>query len=499
MNVNFDRYNPLLNVDSYKPGHSFQYPPNTQNVFGYVESRGGVFPVCVFYGLQAYIKKYLTVRITKDMVDEAEELFAEHGVPFYRPMWDVVVKDYDGKLPIIIKAAKEGSVIPVSNAMVTVEVLDERCFGLYSYIETSLLRAVWYGTTVATTSWSIKQLIKSYMEETADREAMAGLDFMLHDFGARGVSSLESAGIGGSAHLVNFMGTDNISGIVFAKKYYGAKGMPAFSVPAAEHSSITTWGKNGEADSYRNMFEQFSGKYPFISVVSDSYDIYNAVQNIWGEELKQMVVDSGSTLVVRPDSGHPSKVVLRVLQLLDEKFGHTVNSKGYKVLKNVKVIQGDGIEESSISEILYVATQNGYSAQNLVFGMGGALLQHPNRDTQKFAMKASAALIDGKWVDVFKDPVTDSVKKSKKGRMTLYRKRTTNEFFTGVLAHGADRVYELELETVFNCGDVVRDETFQEIKDRNKLTTKWYQKNNPYDRPIVHEDVISGVDGGTWA
>jgi len=453
-------YNIILNTDSYKPSHWLQYPPKTETVFSYIESRGGRYRKTVFFGLQIFLKEYLSKPITQEMIDEADMFLTAHGEPFNREGWEYILKEYNGYLPLKIRAVKEGMVVPVSNVLVSVENTDPKCFWLPSYIETSLLRATWYGTTVATNSWSTKQVIRRYLEETADAEAMAGLPFKLHDFGARGVSSFESAGIGGAAHLVNFMGSDTITGALFAMKYYNTKDMVAFSVPAAEHSSITSWGKDNEAEAYKNMLTQFGGKFPIISVVSDSYDIYNAVEKMWGGELKDMVVGSGSTLVVRPDSGNPAQVVSKIAMLLDSTFGSTVNSKGYKVLNNVRIIQGDGITEESIEEILATLCGYGFSSDNVVFGQGGALLQQVDRDTQKFAMKASAALVDGKWIDVFKDPITDSGKRSKKGRISLYS--DGKGLFTRQITDNPE--YVDMMETVFENGKIVKEYTFAEVR-----------------------------------
>lgn len=461
--------NLILNTDSYKASHWLQYPPNTETVFSYIESRGGKFDRTVFFGLQVFLKEYLSKPITKEMINEAELFWAAHGEPFNREGWEYILDKYDGYLPVRIKAVKEGTVVPTRNVLVTVENTDPKCFWLTSYIETALLRAVWYPTTVATVSWSIKQVIRQYLEETADPEALGGLNFKLHDFGARGVSSLESAGIGGAAHLINFMGSDTVTGVLYAMQYYNETAVPAFSVPAAEHSSITTWGKRGELEAYRNMLKQFGGKFPIISVVSDSYDIFNAVEKMWGGELKEEVINCGSMLVVRPDSGDPAEVVAKIALLLDATFGSTVNSKGYKVLKSVRIIQGDGINEESIRDILSTLRGYGFSSDNVVFGMGGALLQQVNRDTQKFAMKASAAYIDGNWVDVFKDPVTDSVKHSKKGRLMLYRDRATGELFTSTEAQGNDQQYASMLETVFENGKVVKEYTLTEVRAQTEL------------------------------
>ena len=92
-------------------------------------------------------------------------------------------------------------------------------------------------------------------------------------------------------------------------------------------------------------------------------------------------------MVLRPDSGEPVDVVLQALRAADKIFGSDLNGKGYKVLRGVGVIQGDGISYSKIGEILNAAMDEGYSAENITFGMGGGLLQKMDRDTMSFATK----------------------------------------------------------------------------------------------------------------
>jgi nicotinamide phosphoribosyltransferase len=445
--------NIILNSDSYKYSQFNQYPPKTTGVYSYIESRGGVYKSTVFFGLQAFIKEYLTGPVvTMDMIDEAEALITAHGEPFNREGWEYIVREHGGVLPVRIRAVPEGTIVPVSNVLATIENTDPACYWLTSFLETALLRAIWYPTTVATNSYENKKLILEYLEKTGDPTS---IDFKLHDFGARGVSSLESAGIGGAAHLVNFMGTDTVEALLFARRYYSAD-IAGFSVPAMEHSTVTSWGRENEVASYRNMVKQNGKPGGIVSAVSDSYDIFKACE-LWGTELKQDILDSGATLVVRPDSGDPATVVKQCLQILEKYFGYTKNAKGFKVLNNVRVLQGDGINHASIRSILYTITLAGYSADNVVFGQGGALLQMVNRDDQKFAMKCSAALVNGKWVDVFKDPITDKGKRSKKGRVTLYK--VVDGFYSGRDLDEADA-----LETVFENGNLVKEYTFDEVR-----------------------------------
>jgi nicotinamide phosphoribosyltransferase len=456
--------NILLNTDSYKVSMFKQYPAGTAGVYSYIESRGGRYDATVMFGLQAFIKEYLLEPITQSDIDTADAILTAHGEPFNREGWEYILRVHGGKLPVVIKAVPEGTLVPVKNVLATIENTDPECFWLTTYLETALLRAVWFPTTVATQSNRIKRVIADYLEKTGDPST---IDFKLHDFGARGVSSLESAAIGAAGHLVNFMGTDTISGLLFAREYYGAA-MAGFSIPAAEHSTITSWGRAGEVDAYRNMLTQFAKPGSIVAVVSDSYDVFNAAKNLWGEELRQQVVDSGATVVIRPDSGDPLVVCRQLVEILGQKFGYTTNDKGYKVLNNVRLIQGDGVNESTIRCILGDFLVRGWSADNIAFGMGGALLQQLDRDTQKFAMKCSAAFIDNEWVDVQKDPITDSGKKSKAGRVTLWT-NSGGEFASGVTAptgwtdKGIGGWTEA-LREVYRDGELLVDMTFDEVR-----------------------------------
>jgi len=453
-NTNF-----ILNVDSYKASHYLQYPPNTSVVSSYIEARGGQYKQSIFFGLQMFIKAYLTTPITNNDIDEAKTIFEAHGVPFNEAGWRYIVDKHNGYLPVEIEALPEGSVVPVRNAMVQVMNTDPNCAWLTSYVETALLRAIWYPTTVATVSWHCRQVIQRFLEETADN--LDGLDFKLHDFGARGATSEEAASLGGVAHLVNFMGTDTISGILAARRFYDAE-MAGFSIPAAEHSTITCWGEENESAAYANMLQQFSGDGKLVAVVSDSYDLWNAIDNIWGDELKERVQRSGGTLVVRPDSGDPINIVTETVERLMNNFGYEVNSKGYRVLPSyIRVIQGDGVSLQTIEAILDAMKLRKQSTENVAFGMGGELLQKVNRDTMKFAMKASAAKVNGLWVDVWKDPVTDSGKRSKKGRLAVVHDKNKRPTTVRIQRLGNNTNI---LETVYKNGELVKEFSFDEVR-----------------------------------
>jgi len=459
-------YNPILTVDSYKTSHKWQYPDGTRHVSSYIEARadksGLAVPGVVVFGLQAYLRRLAAAPITAAGIEQAEAIFAAHGVPFYAEGWREILADHGGRLPVEIRAVAEGSVVPLGHALLQVVNTDPRAFWLTSYLETGLLRALWYPSTVATVSWAVKRLLRAAWEATSDAP-VDSLDFKLHDFGARGASSAETAALGGMAHLVNFQGTDTVEALIAAARFYDEP-MAGFSIPAAEHSTITSWGREGEAAAYANMLRQFGGPGRIVAVVSDSYDVFHAVESLWGGTLRQQVLDMGGTLVIRPDSGDPVEVVALVLQLAAKAFGTSRNRKGYEVLHPaVRVIQGDGINPSTIQAILERMRRDRFAIDNIAFGMGGALLQKVDRDTFSWAMKASAIECDGVWRDVFKEPVTDQGKGSKRGRLALCRDRTGG--WHTVAAESCPAADNL-LRPVFRDGVLLAPVRFAEVRAR---------------------------------
>ena len=429
-----NKNNIILRADSYKYSHFKLFPKGVTNNYSYVEARkvDEDFPHTedmVFFGLQAYIKEYLVTPITKRDVEEAQELIEAHGLPFNYNDWMTIVNEYDGYLPLLIHALPEGSVAKIGEPLCQVQATDDRFAWLASFVETSMLRSIWYPSTVATLSRSVKKNIKMFLDYTTD-DTEAELGFKLHDFGARGVSSAESAMLGGLGHLVNFMGTDTVEALVGAKRYYDADGPVGFSIPASEHSTITSWGKDGEFDAFSNMVDQYADA-PIMACVSDSYNIYEACADKW-PRLKDKLERNGTMLVVRPDSGDPVQVVSDIIEILGSNFGYSVNSKCFKVLDGVRIIQGDGVNPDSIYKILSNLKNAGWSASNIAFGMGGALLQKVNRDSLGFAQKTCAICIgDGDLVDVYKQPVGSEFKKSKAG--IQWNPKWEVKFNTGVI------------------------------------------------------------------
>jgi len=462
----------ITKTDSYKLGHWMQYPADTEVVYSYFESRVGArFPYTVFFGLQPILKQYLVGQVvTERDVHDADLLATAHfgtDTIFNYDGWMHIVRHHDGRLPLRIKAVPEGMPVPVSNVMMTVENTDPACYWLTNALESKLTH-VWYPSTVATLSRVVKEKLKHYLELTGSSRDL--LPFKLHDFGYRGVSSEESAAIGGAAHLVNFMGTDTVPAIQFLHDFYGAPyNEIAYSVPATEHSVMTSYGKPGES----NMVRRALKAYPtgILSVVADSYDIYNFVTAYVCGEFKPDILARDGVFVVRPDSvasdqDTPAAQIVWILQTLWASYGGTTNASGYRLLDpHVRVLWGDGLDMDGIESILKAVVDAKFQTDNIAtFGMGGGLLQKVNRDTQRFAFKCSAQRRSGMWFDTWKQP-RDASKASKRGRLALIKSDTGfTTINTGdllpTMAYGLNDL----MEVVFENGELKREYTLAEVR-----------------------------------
>lgn len=456
--------NPILATDSYKLSHWKMYPPNMTYMTSYLEARsGGEYDKTLFFGLQYILLKHFVGQVVdKEAIAEAKEFSKEHfgrDDVFNEAGWRHILEDHNGYLPLKIRAVPEGTVVPESNVLMTIENTCPQCAWLVNHCETLLVQ-IWYPCTVATISMNQKNTLQWWMKRTAD--SLDKLPFMLHDFGYRGSTSDESAAIGGAAHLVNFVGTDTMAALSLIKKYYsisaGGGEMAGFSIPAAEHSTICAWGRQGEVDAFRYILQQFGSG--LVAVVSDTYNIYNAIDNIWGGQLYNYVwsgKNTGRTLVIRPDSGDPMNVVPECLDKLGQAFGYNKNSKGYMVLPDyLRVIQGDGINRNSLEKLCAVIARRGWSLENMAFGSGGGLLQDCNRDTLRFAMKASAMRVDNLlWRPISKSPIHDKGKVSKEGYLYL-----TPSFETTTIDPGNDMLYP-----VFENGRLVCRTSFKGVRE----------------------------------
>ena len=411
----------ILSTDGYKLSHWLQYPPNTEFVDSYFESRGGAWPYTIVAGTTPIVRSLLETPVTQADLDEAIDFVGQYMGPNVLNVdgWKHIINKHGGYAPVTIHACREGRKVPTHGVLMRVMNTDPAVPWITNYLETRLSH-VWYPMTVATLSSHCRQIILNALERSGDP---AGIDFKLQDFRYRGSTSEESSAIGGMGLLMNFKGTDTLSALRLIRKYYSVS-MAGGSIPAAEHSTISSWMReghrlDGEVAAYKNML--YSYPTGLVAVVSDTDDIFNACEHIWGELLRDDVLKRDGVLVIRPDSGYPPEVVLKCIRILDAKFGTTVNAKGYRVLNDkVRVIQGDGVDPQMIDMVLSILLVNNYSADNIAFGMGGALLQKVNRDTLKFAFKCCGVVIGGTYYPVFKKPMGDSSKRSQAGPLKCY-------------------------------------------------------------------------------
>lgn len=405
-------------ADSYKYSQPKQYPEDVVSAYYYIEARGGEHKTIVWDGMQYYIQKYLMNPITKEDVQEAKEFAEMLGEPFEYDAWMEIIYKHNGYLPVRIKALPEGTLTVTGVPLASIESTDPEMFWIAGFVETLFMK-VWYPTTIATRAYEVRKMLEEFADKYSD--SRANVPFQYHNFGDRGASSVESAAIGGMAHLTQFMGTDNFNALRLTRNYYN-EACAGYSIPASEHSTVTSWGEFGEFEMYNRYLESNKGK-PIVACVLDSYNIYDAVDYVTSGEFKDKVESQAYPVFVqRPDSGNPEEVITKMLNIMMKNgVSYTRNTKDLIVFNKYRIIWGDGINIGTIRSILEMVVKLGFAPDNFAFGSGGDLMQNCNRDTLKFAIKCSSVTLkDGSTRDVFKDPITDQGKTSKKGKVVTY-------------------------------------------------------------------------------
>ena len=468
--------NNINDTDSYKFSHFLLYPDNMEYMESYLEARGGEFDVCTLFGLQYIIHRYLSKPITIEMIDEAERDAINHGEPFNRAGWVHILSEYEGRMPVTIRAIPEGTIVPVKNAIMVVKSpRDPKCAWITNWLETMLSR-VWYPSTVAIASREVKKVWQHFLVLSSDNPVVE-IGFKHHDFGSRGVTCSEQAMLGGASHLLNFLGSDTIAGVKLANHYYD-EAMSGFSIPATEHSTMTIFGEAHERETVKRWITKtlierdVPPNVPKLTAcVGDSWDIFRFVKMVCDPSIRELIKGSGGTLVVRPDSGDPIDTLLKIFKIFVEELPGgeiTTNSKGYLMLPSYfRIIWGDGINRRSMKTILEAVTNAGWSASNIAFGSGGGLLMDFNRDTQKFAFKCCAAIVGGQLRSVSKNPVTDPGKRSKEGRLDLIKDE--KGIRTIVLPDNVDSHADSVMVTYFDKGEITYHTTFAECRARMSL------------------------------
>lgn len=427
------------------------------------------------------VNRFLEHRWTEQDLVLCDAFFATHSIgfkpfPYPRELFAKFIRENSGYFPITVQALPEGTVAHIHVPVYQITASNEYS-PLATFFET-MLTHVWYPCCVATLSRKARDVVEEAFDRSCDEEDFFLIESRLHDFGFRGVTCVEQSIIGGVAHLLNFCGSDTMSAAYFAQ-YTLNYGKPiATSVPASEHSVMTSW--PSEVQAFKHLTDKFGDGT--ISIVMDSYDYQQALDSII-PEIRDTIKMKNGFLVMRPDSGNPTQVVLAALQAGEKNFGVTVNKKGFKKVNNCAALQGDGIDLVVLREILSAVMAAGYSASSVLFGMGGGLLQRVNRDTMSFATKVCAITTNGKTRDVMKKPKTDPSKFSLPGKLAVKRVDGNLMVFPD---NGTISAEENQLKVIYDHGPVPSAwrEDFDTVRAR--VASQWRFAPRDFD-PISPE------------
>lgn len=453
--------------DSYKLAMHKMYPPDTTEVYSFIESRGGIFDEIVAIGVRHFVLKFLDKQITENEYNELVAFFKLRPEGFDESKLRYIIDRHNGYLPLHIKALPEGTIVPTGVPFVIVYNTDPEAYWLTTVIETVLLSYVWSCVSVATLAREMKKLIKKWNDETSP--GFEGLNYQLHNFGDRGAKPgfAQYSGIG---HMTQFGGNDCIIATKYVYDVYADKDkVYGLSIPASEHSISTAWGPEREKEYVLNMIDSFKdGPWPGISIVADTYNVYEFTRMIvTDKDIRSRLAElaaNGKKVVLRPDSGAPEEVLIKMLDIISEEMSYSLNAANYKVLPpGLGIIWGDGVCLESINTIFNSLKNHGWASQNIVLGCGGYLVDSMMRDSLKFAMKASNVIIADIELPIGKNPITASWKKSKKGKFAVIMKDgkiTWKNYEPGD---------ECLLETVYINGYVPPAESFQNVIDRSAI------------------------------
>ena len=498
------------------------------------------------------------------------------------------VRELMGVLPIKIEALPEGSTLAPGVACFKLTNTHPRFFWLPNFLETLLVQ-VWYPTTVATQAREFRKTIMAYsvlsqrvsqfpaeifgpQECTEENLINQPLSiylmqvFDLLDFGYRGVSSHETASLGSAAYYAaGYEGSDTVAGSRMLLRHYNATHEAtgftfakmfealhcATSVPAAEHSTITSWAdmspesdykeyEAAEYNAFTNMVKQYMPSF-CVSLVSDGFNIWNALCNHWpsedtsngGPSMRGMLRErlaSGQLTLIRPDSGEAietlpqmltlsahllsehwqkellplrqifpdgdprQKVYEEVLSMIRRKIGreggeHPENPFRRFTGQQFRILQGDGVALDTVGDMLASLLANGFCANTVHFGSGGGLLQKVNRDSLSCAFKCCAMYVGDKTFPIGKDPIAGG-KKSYPGNPAVIRGsdgvlRNRGEYDkNGVMLRATPMTYE-----EFMSEDGAAGDELKEVFKNGKVTAdqSWFD--------IKGRAMVKSVDG----
>lgn len=524
---------PLLKSDAYKFSHMLLYPQGTEVVYETLTPRANSFfpwsDKMTAFGYYLFLARleedFDTNFFNLPWVSVEEELRPAISESLGEDSVDKIMAKFKelhklGFLPIKVATLPEGTLVPMQVPVLTIENTQPEFFWLPGYLETLLLSETFVTSTVASVARVFRQIGQKYADMSADDDNY--LDFQFHDFSQRGQHGNDASILSGVAHLTSFKGTDVIQAPVEVHKHY-AEDAGAFiggSVLATEHSVMESYGTD-QLEAYRQLIA--NNPSGILSIVSDTYDYWEVVNSVL-PALKDEILARDGKVVIRPDSdtelvSHTldmpvltsqgwepfgdrigdlivlptgniiakgglapfmpatqdidatSELILATMYVMADTFGTATNSKGFKVLDaHIGILHGEGVTLESIDSYLETITSAGFSAENVVFGVGAYVYSVlVSRDSFGQALKATSVTIDGTEKAVFKNPKTASegFKKSRKGRVQVVREQgelVVHDGFTSETVP-ADNL----LQVVYDEGFVSESPSFSRLRASIKL------------------------------
>lgn len=493
------RLNSMYLADGYKISHFNMYQDGVEKVYSTFTPRSNKYAPkgnngkILNFGQQYAIKFIVNhfnenffnlpkEEVVKDLKENLSAyLGTEYDTKHIEELYDL------GYLPLEIRSLDEGTESAIKIPVLFMYNTDDRFAWVTNYIETILSNLLWQPITTATNVLLMKRIVKEAVLKT-DKDNIGITDFMLHDFSMRGLTGLDAAIGSGLAFAAVSKGSDSLPVIQASKHYYNETETPVYSVRASEHSQMTAGGIEGEFDIYKNLLTKFPNG--ILSLVSDSFDLWRVLID-YLPKLKDLIMSREGKLVIRPDSGNPVDIICGtntakpdiddkfvyndehpsykgVIELLWETFGGTINEQGYKVLDpHIGMIYGEAINQDNIQEIFSRLEAKGFAATNCFFGQGSYSMQYVTRDTWGMALKCVAQQKDGKLVEIFKNPVTDSgMKKSAKGLTVVYKDGKDEYYLKDQATIEEVNSPENELKVRFVDGIFYNQTTLTEIRQR---------------------------------
>lgn len=512
MNLNVEKVyveeillNAMLLTDGYKLGHHCMYPKGMTQLYSNFTPRGNkYFPKAtegvVVFGIQYFLKKYLVNNFKNYFFNLSEDVvrktytdllnsFLGESMAKHVGIDHIIALHKLGYLPIKIKALPEGTYCPIGCPVLTITNTHPNFAWLTNYLESLMSNVLWLPMTSATTADVFKRELVRHAIKTGfyNPDDTSNLDFLCHDFSMRGMSSVEASITSGMAHLTSFSGSETVPAIKSMEYYYNTdpkKIMIAGTVPASEHSveCSTATSETGIPDDeiyFKKMLDEFPDG--IVSIVADGYDYWYFLTKIV-PKYKDQIMSRNGRVVIRPDSGDPVKIIcgdsesdnmyvnMGSYEFLWNTFGGTFNEKGYKVLdSHIGLLYGDSINMKRQEQIYQQLENKKFAATNLVLGLGSFGYQMVTRDQLAFAMKATYCVVDGKPIEIFKDPKTvcGTPKKSHRGLIRVI-KNSDGVYLPIDRCSVEEEENENELKTVFENGKITKEFTLNEIRETRK-------------------------------